>query len=89
MDPTHTGHGAVGSGFERAISRPLWSDWKAEHPLDRDVYDVFDAKADAEMNPFVGTDWDTVIITEKEALILAKEQKNLVERAWVKNTRSP
>lgn len=88
-DLTNTGNGAIGSGYGRAISRLLWSGWERSHSTDRVLFDTFDAKADAEMVPTVGGDWDAVIITAAGPTKIEKPIKDLIERAWVKVTRSP
>jgi len=85
----HTGFQAVGSGFEQAVSRLLWSGWKREHPLHRVVYDTFDAKATAETVPTVGSDFDIVLIFDGAHVVVDEPTRELIERAWADVNRSP
>jgi hypothetical protein len=88
-DFTNTGTRASGSGSEWATARLLWSGWKRDHPIHRVLFEVFDAKANAEMAPTVGTDFDVTILTADGATPLPKGEKDILERAWVKVDRSP
>ena len=89
-DVTRSGFCAVGSGFEKAISRLLWSNWKRSYPVERVLFDAFDAKANAEMAVGVGYEWDAVILTsDHKRHEVPDEIKDLIEKAWEKWTRSP
>lgn len=90
-DMTHTGFHAIGSGWERAVSRMLWNDFKRTHPLERVLYDAFDSKASAEMSVGVGYEWDASIVVcgRMCAETVPKKIKQLIERAWAHSTRSP
>jgi len=89
MDMTITGHQAIGSGWDKAVSRLLFSEHKRIHPVGRTLYDLFDAKANAEMAVGVGYEWDAVVILKNGYHDVTEEIKNLIERVWVKFTRSP
>jgi 20S proteasome alpha/beta subunit len=88
-DITATGYCAVGSGFDWAMSMLLWSDVEATHGIDRILYETFNAKANAEGDLYVGTDWDAKIKTLNKSEVVPKDIKKLVEQAWVQYTLSP
>jgi hypothetical protein len=90
-DMTHTGFHAIGSGWDKAVSRLLFSEHKRDHALARVLYDAFDAKANAEMESHVGYEWDAVVSLDGpvEYCDIGKEIKELVERTWVQYNRSP
>jgi len=90
-DMTHTGFHAIGSGCEKAISQMLWNDHKRTNPIEHVLYDVFDAKANAELAVGVGYEWDAKIIIGNNlcAYDVPKEIKQLLERAWSQCNRSP
>jgi hypothetical protein len=86
-DMTSTGFAAIGSGFAYAQSRLLFLAHKREDDLDKAMYDVFDAKASAEMSPTVGTDSDSVIVYlgkqgEIKVKIVEEHISELIERVW-------
>jgi hypothetical protein len=83
------GFHAIGSGWEKAISRLLYSEYKRTNPVERILYDCFDAKAFAEMNSSVGYDWDVKIVTAGKVWSVSPLMKKLIERVWVKYNRSP
>jgi hypothetical protein len=87
----HTGFHAVGAGWERAVSQMLWSDYERKNSMARVFYDVFDAKANAEMTVGVGYEWDAKVIIKgvSSPFDVPKEQKELIEKAWAKYNRSP
>ncbi len=90
VDMTRTGFHAIGSGWDRAVSRMLWNDFKRTHPLERVLYDAFDSKASAEMSIGVGFEWDASIVVEKHGpREVPKDIKELIERAWAQENRSP
>jgi hypothetical protein len=85
-----TGFHAVGSGFDKPISRLLFSEHKRTHPVHRAVYDLFDAKAGAEMSAFVGYEWDAKVLYAGRCIFnFTDEPKKLFERVWAKYNRSP
>jgi hypothetical protein len=88
-DMTHTGFQAIGSGWSAAVSRMLWSEHKRSNPLERVLYDAFDAKAIAELTPSVGFEWDAAITIGRNRHQVPDEIKEIVEQAWVHSTRSP
>jgi 20S proteasome alpha/beta subunit len=89
-DMSRIGFYSIGAAWESAVNRMLWSDSKRTHDLSRVLYDVFDAKANAEMVPSVGYDWDAAIMTAgSRAKLLPPDTKDLLEKAWAKYNRSP
>jgi hypothetical protein len=85
-----TGFQAIGSGWEKAVSRLLFAEHKRTHPIHRVLYDVFDAKANAEMASGVGYEWDaTILVKGRCTFQLTEEPKKLIERVWAKFNRSP
>lgn len=89
IDMTLTGHQAIGSGWDKAISRLLFAEHKRIHSIGRTLYDLFDAKANAEMAVGVGYEWDAVVIMKNGYHDVTQEIKDLVEQAWSKFNRSP
>ena len=90
-DMTQTGFHAIGSGWDKAVSRLLFSSHKRKHQFSRVLYDIFDAKAYAEMAAGVGYEWDAVVLIGRPIgyCDVSKEIKELTERAWAKFNRSP
>lgn len=88
-DMTQTGFHAIGSGWEKAVARLLFSEYKRAHALHRTVYDSFDAKVFAEMAVGVGFEWDSQIITKDRVVEVKKDIKDLIEKAWTATVRSP
>jgi hypothetical protein len=88
-DMTMTGFQAIGAGWEKAVSRLLFSEHKSQHSIERVLYDCFDAKANAEMTPTVGYEWDAVVIRAGKMTEVPKDIKELVENIWGKFNRSP
>ncbi|SRR6266581_6091585 len=85
-----TGFQAIGSGWDKAISRLLFAEHKRTHQIHRVLYDVFDAKANAEMASGVGYEWDAKILVKGRCIFeLTEEPKKLVEKVWAKFNRSP
>lgn len=90
IEMTSIGFHAIGGGWDKAISRMLWSDYKRSNPIERILYDAFDAKANAELAVGVGFKWDAaIIVPEKEPLKVPEEIKDLIESVWDEYTRSP
>jgi hypothetical protein len=88
-DMTITGFHAIGSGSEKAVARLLFSEHKRTHSLARTLYDLFDAKANAEMAVGVGYEWDAVIVMENGFHDVPENIKELIESVWAKYNRSP
>lgn len=90
-DMTRTGFHAIGSGWEHAASRMLWSETKRSQPIERVLYDAFDAKANAEMAVGVGYEWDAEIIIQGnvDTVSVPDNIKKLIEQVWAKSNRSP
>lgn len=89
-DVTRDGFAAIGSGSEKAVSRLMLSEWKLSYPVERVLFDAFDAKANAEIAVGVGHEWDAIILTsDHKRHEVPKDIKDLIESAWAKWTRSP
>ena len=89
-DMTVTGFHSIGSGWEKSISKLLFSDFSRKDPLYTVMYDIFDAKAFAEMAAGVGADWDTRIITAHDRGILVPENiDGLIEKGWMEQEHHP
>ncbi len=88
-DMTLTGFQAIGSGCDKAVARLLFNEYKRTHPIERVLYDCFDAKANAEMTSTVGYEWDAVVIVGGKAHEVPKDTKELIEAVWGKANRSP
>ena len=89
-DMTMTGFQAIGSAWEKAVARLLFSEHKRTHSIERALYDAFDAKAFAEMSQGVGYEWDaTVILPHNGFHQVPEDIKKLIERVWAKANRSP
>ncbi len=90
IDMTTTGFHAIGSGWEKSISKMLFLEHKRAHPVERTMYDIFDAKAFAEMAVGVGFNWDTWVITDdRKAHKVPEKIDLLVEHLYVEHERSP
>jgi hypothetical protein len=91
FDLTRQGYSSIGIGADIANSRLLWSGYKRVHSIGRVLFDVFDAKANAEMSPGVGFSWDGVVIfaDDGKAYSVPKRIKELIERSWDQHNRSP
>jgi hypothetical protein len=90
-DMTRTGFHAIGSGWEKATSKLLFSEYKRTSTVQRILYEVFDAKANAELDAHVGYEWDAVIVVRPPISFceMPKEVKDLTERVWAQFNRSP
>ena len=85
-----TGFQAIGSGWDKAIARLLFSEHKRIDPVHRAVYDLFDAKANAELAAGVGYEWDVKVLYRGRLIFdFTDEPKKLFERVWSKYNRSP
>jgi len=86
-DITSVGFTAIGSGSDYTLARLLFLTHKREDDLDKVLYDVFDAKASAEMSPTVGTDWDCFVVYissdgEPKIEVVPDEIDKLIEQVW-------
>lgn len=90
-DMTSTGFHAVGSGSEKAVSRLLFAEFKREHDIERALFEVFDAKANAEMAIGVGYEWDATVVLGGMlgAHDVPKDIKEIIEKVWGRANRSP
>jgi hypothetical protein len=88
-DCTNNGFCATGSGAEKAMSRLLFVDHKRDHGVVHVLYDCFDAKANAEMNSFVGYDWDAYVLFDGRVKAVPPKAKPLLDRVWAARNRSP
>jgi 20S proteasome alpha/beta subunit len=83
---TSSGFAAIGSGFEYTQARLLFLSHERSDGLDKALYDIFDAKASAEMVNTVGADWDSAVVylCGDEIKVKFTEDKidELIERAW-------
>jgi 20S proteasome alpha/beta subunit len=85
-----TGFQAIGSGWDKSVARLLFSEHKRTNPIHRVLYDLFDAKANAEMASGVGYEWDAqILVSGRFVFDLSEDPKKLVERVWAKFNRSP
>jgi hypothetical protein len=89
-DMTITGFHSIGSGWEKSVSKLLFSDFSRKDPLHSVMYDLFDAKAFAEMSVGVGLDWETRIVTAHENGVAVPDKIDvLIERGWVEHEHHP
>jgi hypothetical protein len=90
-DLTSAGSGAIGAGWEYATARLLFSEHERSHSIERVLYDVFDAKVNAELTPYVGYEWDAWVVLPGKLGVheVPKSIKEILERAWGRNSRSP
>ncbi len=84
------GFDAIGIGSQVAIGTLLDSHMDRGDDLEEALYEVFDAKAHAELIQGVGFDWDARIIPAgKKAVPVKRAILNLVGRVWEDATASP
>jgi len=88
-DMTLTGFQAIGSGWDRAVARLLFGQYKRKHPVEKVLYDCFDAKANSEMPSGVSYEWDAVVITGGKAHQVPPEIRDLIATVWGRHNRSP
>jgi 20S proteasome alpha/beta subunit len=88
-DMTPTGFCATGSGSGYALQRLLSSEWKRTYSIDRALFELFDAKVQAENDMNVGYDWDAIVITRDSCSLVPDDIKQMIDRAWIKINRSP
>lgn len=84
------GFQAIGSGSVTATSHLLLSEHNREHPIHRVLYDLFDAKVNAEITPTVGYEWDARILYRgRHVFDVTVDAKKLLDKVWSKYNRSP
>ncbi len=88
-DVTLNGFSAIGSGAGYALQRLLNNEWSRKYSIDRALYEVFDAKVQAENDMNVGYNWDAIILTGKKSVPLPEDTKKMIDRAWIMLNRSP
>jgi hypothetical protein len=90
-DLTSAGSGAIGAGWEYATARLLFSEHERNHDIERVLFDVFDAKVNAELTPYVGFEWDAWVYLPGKLGIheVPKKVRDIVEQAWAEHSRSP
>jgi hypothetical protein len=87
---TIQGYHSIGIASSIANSRLLFSKYKREHSIGRVLFDVLDAKVNAEMSAGVGFNWDgRVIFQDGIGEVPEKPIKELLERAWDHHNLSP
>jgi 20S proteasome alpha/beta subunit len=59
---TREGFGAIGIGADAASGRLMYHETNRDHPLERVLWETFDAKVQAEIMNGVGCSWDAFII---------------------------
>jgi hypothetical protein len=90
VDMTHTGFQSIGGGWEKANSKLLYSGYKRSRSTQRVMYEVFDAKAFAEMVPGVGEDWDTRVVTaDRLGWLIPRDIDNIIVDVWNQQGVSP
>jgi 20S proteasome alpha/beta subunit len=85
-----TGYWAIGIGDSAAIERLLWAEIRKGEALERVLYEVFDAKANAEIVQGVGYEWDAeVMVAAKPTKRVPSNIKRIIEKVFEENTGSP
>jgi len=87
MSMNNTGFAAVGVGALYTIGRLLFLTHKREDPLDKSLYDVFDAKFSAELAAGVGVRLDAWVIyldvdRKPKVKVVEKNISELIESVW-------
>jgi len=62
------GYAAIGIGADAATGRLMWHESDCEHPLDRVLWETFDAKVQAEIMRGVGYNWDGFIMLQSDPM---------------------
>jgi len=88
-DMTHAGLCVAGSGSKYALQKLLSHEWDRSRLIDRTLYECFDAKASAELDPYVGLDWDAFVLRKDKITQVPKSIKTMIDRAWTQHVRSP
>src|SRR5271166_162635 len=88
-DMTLSGFCSIGSGSGYALQRLLSTGWERRFSIDRALYEVFDARIQAENDPGVGYDSDVIVLTAEKSVPMPKDTKIMLDRAWIMLNRSP
>ena len=84
------GFHAVGIGRDIAIGELYQFETESDESLDTALYEVFDAKANAELIQGVGYEWDcSVLVANKEPTEITKSARRAVEGIFEEATASP
>jgi hypothetical protein len=85
------GFNAVGIGQQTAMGRMMFLEIDRNNPLDRNLYDVFDSKANAEMTQGVGYASDIYVLFRgrREMVEVRKDIKELMDDAFTWEINSP
>ncbi|MFZ0589403.1 MAG: hypothetical protein WAM39_02855 [Bryobacteraceae bacterium] len=89
-DLSHLGYYAIGSGWQYATARMVWSEYSRKKRIDEVLWYTLDAKISAEINPFIGGEWDGfVLLSGKKPLEVPANTRLMLDRAWVQHDHSP
>jgi len=88
-DSTLTGFSTIGSGSSHALNEMFNNEWERKFSLDRALYDILDAKIEAEDDDDVGYNWDAVILTAGSCKTVPENIKTMLDRTWIMLNRSP
>lgn len=84
------GFHAVGVGRDIAIGELYQFETKSTESLDTALYEVFDAKANAELIQGVGYEWDcSVLVADREPIEITRAARKAVEAMFEEATASP
>lgn len=84
------GFHAVGIGRDIAIGELYQFETEKEESLDTALYEVFDAKANAELIQGVGYEWDcSVLVADQQPVEITKSARKAVEGLFEEATASP
>ena len=87
-----SGFGAVGSGADIARSRLIWQKTQPSDELARVLYEVYEAKAHAEMNAFVGPSVDAFVMYgngERNLRMISEDTKTALNAVFRYNDQTP
>ncbi|MGO9339956.1 MAG: hypothetical protein ACLPY1_20850 [Terracidiphilus sp.] len=88
-DTTQNGFSAIGSGSPHALRKMFDNEWERKFPLDRALFEILDAKIEAEDDDDVGYNWDAVILTANSCTKVPEITKKMLDRTWIMLHRSP
>ena len=88
-DMTPGGFCANGSGAGYALKHLLSDGWDRKFSIDRAIFELFDAKIQAEDDPGVGYEADLIVITAQKATPIPDDIKTMLDRVWISLNRSP
>ena len=85
------GFNAVGIGQHTAMGRMMFLEVDRDNPLDRNLYDVFDSKANAEMTQGVGYASDIYVLVRgrRELVEVRRDIKELMDDTFTWEINSP